>query len=45
MIEAIVLDTGPLSQLTHPKCSPQLTETIKRLLTTGVTVFIHPTAH
>lgn len=40
MIEAVVLDTGPLGQLTHPKCSRQFTETIKRLLTAGVTVFV-----
>jgi predicted nucleic acid-binding protein len=40
VIEAIVLDTGPLGQLTHPRCNPQLTDLFQKLLRAGTTVFV-----
>ena len=40
MAKVVILDTGPLGMITHPRANPDIVEWLKRLLGTGATVLV-----
>ena len=40
MIRAVILDTGPLARISHPRATPEIFVWLQRLLTSGAAVIV-----